>query len=207
VGSRLLKAAEKEIFANFSEVVLGNTPSHYLYPGAPIAAKPFLEKMGYTLGWDCYDMMVDIDGGTWKEVPCYDGGDFVFETARHENSEELRAFGDNINEGWGGIYAASGKVIIAVEKKSGRIVGAITVDDFCPMNASFPEAGGFGCVGISEDFRRHGLGMRICAEALKELAAMGKNRCFIGYLVLTEWYGKLGAKIIARYAMGGKKIN
>jgi GNAT superfamily N-acetyltransferase len=207
VGSKLLKAAEKEIFAHFSEVVLGNTPSHYLYPGAPIAAKTFFEKRGYTVDWECYDMMIDMNDGVWRDAPCYDGDEFVFKTASAENAEALRAFGETIYEVWGGIYAASEKVIIAVEKKSGRIVGAITVDDFCPMNASFPEAGGFGCVGISEDFRRHGLGMRICAEAIKELTAMGKNRCFIGYLVLTKWYGKLGAKIIARYAMGGKKIN
>jgi hypothetical protein len=49
--------------------------------------------------------------------------------------------------------------------------------------------------------------MRICVEAIKELTAMNIKQCFIGYLVLAGWYGKLGAKIITRYGMGEKKID
>jgi hypothetical protein len=191
---------------NHDKIVLGNTPSHYLYPGAPAASKPFFEKRGYSLTWECYDMMIDLEDDSWQKAPDYEGDDFVFGCfAALHNMDNLKRFGNEINEGWGDIYTGGAKTLIVIERKSGTIAGAVTLDEHCLYDASFPDAGGFGCVGIRKDLRKHGLGMTMCKDAIQKLIARNKKQCFIGYLVLDKWYSKLGAKIIARYAMGEKK--
>ncbi|MDR0986293.1 MAG: GNAT family N-acetyltransferase [Ruminococcus sp.] len=207
IGTRLLKIVEKEIFREHEKVVLGHSDTHYLYPGVyGENAVSFFKKLGYEYSWNAYDMLLDVDNNVWENAPGYDGGDFEFRYRKDDETRAVKIAGDEI-DGWGDAYASANRCLVAVKKKSGEIAGAIIIDEDNLYNLSLPDAGGFGCVGVRERYRKFGLGMRLCKEALKILSEMGIKRCFIGYTDLVSWYAKLGAAPIAKYAMGEKSYS
>jgi ribosomal protein S18 acetylase RimI-like enzyme len=204
IGEKLLETVEKEIFSAYDKVVLGHSDTHYLYPGVMNNdAVSFFKKHGYKFVWNSYDMLLDVDNGIWENAPAYDGNDFNFRYRKDDEIAAVKIAGDEI-DGWGDVYASSERCLVAYEKNSGEIAGAIVIDEDNFYNISLPGVGGFGCVGVCERYRKIGLGMRLCKEALKILSELKVSKCFIGYTDLDSWYGKLGAKSIAKYAMGEK---
>jgi GNAT superfamily N-acetyltransferase len=207
IATKLLKQVEEIIQKNYDKIILGHTDSHYLYPGVPTEeGKAFFIKNGYNFDWEAVDMLVEIDNSIWRNVTAYDGNDFDFRFKTADDNEAIKVCGDNISSGWGDLYVDSDSCLLAIEKSSGELAGAIIVDEDNPYNLSLRETGGFGCVGVCERFRKFGLGMRLCKEALVILSEKKIKKCFIGYTDLVSWYGKLGAKPIIKYAMGEKKF-
>jgi ribosomal protein S18 acetylase RimI-like enzyme len=204
IGKKLIETLEKEIFREHEKVVLGHSDTHYLYPGVMNDdAVSFFKKHGYNFIWNAYDMLLEVDNNVWQNAPGYDGDEFEFRYRKDDEIAAVKIAGDEI-DGWGDISASSERCLVAIDKKSGEIAGALVIDEDNPYNSSLPNVGGFGCVGVCERYRKHGLGMRLCKEALKILSEMKIKRCFIGYTDLDSWYGKLGAKTIAIYRMGEK---
>ncbi|MDR0974627.1 MAG: GNAT family N-acetyltransferase [Ruminococcus sp.] len=207
IGKKLLEDVEKEIFSEYDKLILGHSTTHYLYPGVPEipcnSAKEFFTKCGYNFTWDSFDMMLETDNNIWENVSAYDGDDFDFRYRKDDEIAAAKIAGDEIS-GWGDAYASSDRCLLAIEKSTGEIAGGIVIDEDNPYSLSFPNTGGFGCVGVRERYRKFGLGMKLCKEALKILTELKIKRCFIGYTGLVSWYGKLGAKPCAKYAMGEK---
>jgi ribosomal protein S18 acetylase RimI-like enzyme len=207
IGQNLLKKVEENIFALHEELVLGHSDSHYLYPGVyDENAVDFFKKRGYNFTWDSFDMILDVQSNTWRNASCYDGDDFDFRCKTDSDNAVLKIFGDEI-DGWGDYYISAKKCIVAIEKRTREVAGAIIIDENNPYNLSLENTGGFGCVGVRERFRKNGFGMRLCKEALKILSDMKIKKCFIGFTDLVSWYEKLGAKPIAKYAMGCCKLD
>jgi GNAT superfamily N-acetyltransferase len=206
IATKLLKQVEENIQKNYDKIVLGHTDSHYLFPGVPTEeGKEFFIKNGYNFNWDAVDMLIDMNNVLWKEVCAYDGDEFIFRLKGNDDNAALKIYGDEI-DGWGDFYVSAEMCLIAVEKSSGEFAGAIIIDEDNLYNLSLRDTGGFGCVGVCEPFRKRGLGMRLCKEALEILSRKKIKKCFIGYTDLVSWYGKLGAKPIFKYAMGEKKF-
>jgi GNAT superfamily N-acetyltransferase len=209
VGTKILRRAEELIFTKSERIRLGACDT-YLYPGVP-KNTDFFTKRGYNSTGEVVDMMLDVDDYIEKadtlDVPLYNGDEIVFRL-RGDSLKEIEAAhicGDDIEEGWGSVYAECDTVIIPVDTQTGGFAGGIVVDDDCLYNLSFPDAGGFGCVGVNDIYRKMGIGMRLCKEAIVMLHERKVKQCFIGYTHLEQWYGKLGAKVIARYIIAEKK--
>jgi hypothetical protein len=193
---------------NHRFIVLGHTNSHYLFPGVIGDEEvAFFDWKGYKFDGYCFDMMLEIDNNIWPNAPAYDGDEFDFRYRNDNEKEAVKNKGDEIDDGWGNLYADADRCLLAIEKSTREIAGAIIIDDDNPFNVTYPDAGGFGCVGICKPFRKMGLGMRLCKEAVQILSDMSIKKCFIGYTDLVSWYSKLGAVTITKYAMGKKCLD
>jgi ribosomal protein S18 acetylase RimI-like enzyme len=134
--------------------------------------------------------------------PYYDvSGDIIFRFRGNSLSERQAAkiCGDRIEDGWGDIYAESDCLVIAFDTKTNAIIGGVSVEDDCAYNLTYPTAGSIGCVGVLSEYRKMGIGMRLCREALKRFIYPTLKPCFIGYTGLESWYSQLGAYTITEY--------
>lgn len=211
IGTHLLTISEEHIKKDFHEIKLGISRNTYLLCGAPTNDfydfQSFFQKHGYTEKWVCCDMVIDLN--KYKHIPELDNKDNNIIIRRRRNDmEEIEnciKCGNLIDDGWGEIYRDSTELIVA--EVQGNIIGAVSVDpSYCMFPVSLKDAGSFGCLGVLKEYREHGIGMKLCQEALLSLKNSGCQTCHIGYTWLDWWYRKLGAITYAKYWIGSKKI-
>ena len=62
-----------------------------------------------------------------------------------------------------------------------------------------PHQAGLGPIGVSEHVRGQGLGGRLLAASLHELAQGGARTCVIDWTSLVDFYGKFGFRPVRAY--------
>lgn len=208
IGTDLLKRSEAHIFKNFSEIQLGTSRNTYLLCGVPMNdftdSHLFFIKHGYKEDWISFDMIIDLR--KYNPISTFDPNeDGITLRKRRNDLEEIEAIvkcGDMI-DGWGEEYRKASDLIVA--EVDGKIIGAVIVDpDICMFSESLKGAGSFGCLGVLQEYRKCGVGMRLYQEALRVLKDHGCLTCHIGYTYLDCWYGKLGAVKYTNYWKGTK---
>ncbi|MCJ7841972.1 GNAT family N-acetyltransferase [Lederbergia sp. NSJ-179] len=96
--------------------------------------------------------------------------------------------------------------------ENGDIVGSVLLfgkgkagDNFKWKNILSGQVGGFGALGVKEDFRETGIGMAIALKATETLRQRGFEYSYLGWTWLTDWYGKIGYQVWRSYRMSWKK--
>ena len=208
IGTELLKISENHIKKNFDKVTLGISRNTYLFCGVPINkdcdSRPFFLKHGYSETGTNFDMVIDLSEYTRiHELDNHD--DNIIIRHRRNDKEDIEKSikcGDVI-DGWGAFYKDATDLIVA--EADGEIIGAVIADpQHCIFSGSLKDAGTLACLGVIKEYRAHGIGMKLCQEALCSLKNSGCKICHIGYTWLDWWYGKLGATKYISYWMGDK---
>ena len=211
IGSKLLKQSENHIMKNFDKVTLGLSKNTYLFCGVPLGedydSQSFFQKRGYSDNGISFDMTIDLSKYSHKQELDSHNDNIIIRRRRKdiEDLEKAKKCGDAIQMGWGDIYKESSDLIVA--EVDGEIVGGVIVDpDSCMFTKSIKDAGTIGCVGVTKEYREHGVGMTLSQHAVSSLKDSGCKTCFIGYTYLDKWYGKLGAIKYVDYWKGYKDI-
>lgn len=210
IGTHLLHKSEEHISKGFDTIHLGYSRNTYLLCGVPMDADcnshEFFRRNGYSENWISCDMIIDLS--TYVRKPELDNNDsnIIIRRRRNDREEiEKTIKCADIIDGWGEYFKAASDVIVA--EADGEIIGLVIVEpDSCIFPGSLKGAGTLACLGVLEAYRKHGVGMKLCQEALTTLKESGCNICHIGYTWLDWWYGKLGAKKYISYWMGDKKV-
>jgi beta-N-acetylhexosaminidase len=219
VGSALHDAALAHLRGNNVDLVrLGGLVPRF-WCGLPTnlaAAKPFFEHRG----WDFEDVLVhDMVGDLHAYVTPVkvqqriEQEGVLFETATPESIAEVLAFEQREFPNWvmhferGARLDDYSDILIARDPHKG-IVGALfmysqrsnpTRTDLVWQSLLGEDAGAFGAVGVAASERGRGIGIAICARASELLKERGVGRGYIDWLVLTDFYGKLGYEIWRSY--------
>lgn len=210
IGSALLAQAERHIKSNgYSHVVLGEGEKS-IFQGVPLSSESctadFFVKRGYSAEWVSEDLVHDITA--------FDINDYAF--LKKPENVEFRLFRESdgkenllvtvgkIDTDWVRYYKnTDSPIMIAV--KNNAIIGCEILDTDMTFSYSFDgKTGGIGCVGIIPQERGNGTGLYMVACGILKLRESGVKYNYIGCTHLSRWYGKLGAKVYARFWMGGK---
>lgn len=175
---------------------------------------PFFERKGWRPEDLVYDMVRDLGDFTLPaniaERMQREG--IRFTTATPENIDALLQFEEREFYNWlhSFSYIASlhdyQDLLIAFDGE--RVVGSLIMStpqshpertDVIWQGLLGEDAGSIGSVGVAASERGRGIGIGLVAYASEMLKQRGVRNCYIDWLVLTEFYGKLGYKIWRSY--------
>jgi GNAT superfamily N-acetyltransferase len=197
---------------------LGAGSGMYLWPGVPDnlpGAQCFFETCGWSYPESSVDMVCEIGNYEPPEgVPSdYVQGKIDFVNPDESMAEDLLTFERTHFPNWYPYYEGSLKErryqgILVARTKEGAIVGSTLL---ARSNAVWAESiggkvGTFGAIGVSEDIRKHGVGMALASESIKVLRQSGAEKCYIGWTDLVDWYAKLGFTKWRTYKIAWRKL-
>ena len=202
IGSILLSNSEKSIKDKKYQLVNIGSGDCYLIPGVPEDTKSnyfdWFEKRGYAKTWISFDMLVDLTENEYEL-----SNKFTIRPATNDDLPAILALAEQF-EGWKAIYEKEDIQNIALAFMKKELVGIIIIEnDACLYPESIKNCGNFGCLGVKEQYRKHGIGTALLKYALNKLKAKN-NFCHIGYTYLDWWYARVGAKKYINYAMCDK---
>ncbi len=213
IGAKLLRDCEKMISANgFKRAVLGGDSE--LFIGAVTPEEQwndmhnlFFEREGYRAGNGCIEMKMklsDFDYGKLDIPACPE--DVSFGYIDGGDRESLCRAVNEVSPEWLKYFTPESPVFAA--KRGGRVVGFCIVDENADTIISDGKnnVGVIGCVGVIPEERRHGIGLKMVAEATRDIKSKGCDESFIHYTYLDWWYGRLGYKTFLRYWFGEKVL-
>jgi predicted N-acetyltransferase YhbS len=219
IGSRLLRAVEAHLQTH------GITPNtlyfpHHFLPGVPAdcrAALHFFEKHDYARTGESVDLMRNL---STYQVP--DKAGMALEAnptveIRPAREDEADAIIEMVTRefpgGWPystrGHFARGGAasdMIVAAE--NGEIIGFCHTADFrSPWLLSNTHwhrllgenYGGLGPIGVAKAHRKRGLGLALCALAVKDLQRRGVQKMAIDWTSLVDFYGQMGFTVWKKY--------
>ncbi|EFH85986.1 GNAT family N-acetyltransferase [Ktedonobacter racemifer] len=184
-----------------------------IYPrfwcGAPtnLPVAPFFARKGWHLDEIVYDMVRDLRDFSipTRIVERMQREGIRFEVATPETIDALRAFEEREFYNWlrAVNYMASvgdyQDLLIAFDGE--RVVGSLVTSsprsnpertDVIWQGLLGEDAGSLGSVGVAVSERGRGIGIALVAYASEILKQRGVRNCYIDWLVLTDFYGKLG---------------
>lgn len=219
LGTRMLAALEAEWKRQGARsAALGAGAGPYLWPGVPDnlpGAVAFFARHGWPLTERTADMEASLTGYTtpaWILEREAAAGIRIAQAAPAEAAEVLAFEREHFPE-WHDYFqprfGRSETGVLVARDTEGRLAGTVLLDPPDPgfvWEPLLPGAGAFGCIGVAEAFRERGIGMALCARSHERLAAAGVRRAFLGWVVLFEWYGKLGYRIWRTYRGGRKAL-
>lgn len=220
IGSKLLTIAENHlIFQGVQDIQLGAGGITYFWPGVPAnlsKAINFFKKCGWTFSDTSVDLTMNISGlNLYDEIPI--NKDVKIDTPK--NKKELLLF-EKINfPQWYSYfenYLAQKKLKdILIAEEDGNIVGSLLLsgpyDSDQDVNFKWNKiitgnVGGFGALGVKEEYRGKGIGMALAVRANEVLKSRGVINSYLGWTWLIDWYGKIGYKIWRKYQMSWKIV-
>lgn len=220
VGSALYEAAQNHFRAVGVECVqLGRSEVRF-WAGVPQnlpGAVRFFQKQGWEFPYVCYDLTQNLQ--TYA-TPFYVHQrmmteDIRFELARAEQADEILAFEQSEFPEWLNAFQEVAELgdyhdILLARDQTGNIIGSLIL--YSPQ--SHPartdvlwsvllgnNAGALGCVGIAEAERGRGAGLALVAHASEILKERAVETCYVHWVVLTDFYGKLGYTVWCGYEM------
>jgi len=174
LGTWLLNEAEKYIHdKNKSETIILGYAEHYIFQGVPVeyGAVPFFEKRGYHADEITVDMglnLLDFDLGKLN-LPEPEG--ITFRMATEADEAALWAAIEEVDPKWHD-YFDDDNVMLAMSGE--QIVGFQQLDiEGARFKKPGEEAGFIGCVGVVEEMRERGIGLRMVAEGIKWIKEHG----------------------------------
>ncbi|GHO42350.1 GNAT family N-acetyltransferase [Ktedonospora formicarum] len=174
----------------------------------------FFERKGWQPEEPVYDMVRDLGDFTLPEkiVERMRQEGIRFATATPETIEALKQFEEREFYNWSKYFSQFAEMgdlqdlLIAFDGE--RVVGSLIMSsphshpqrtDVIWQGLLGENAGSIGSVGVAASERGRGIGIGIVAYACEILKQRGVRNCYIDWLVLTEFYGKLGYKIWRTY--------
>lgn len=215
LGSSLLR--ESEIFiaeSGFDCAVLGGQDSE-LFIGAVTPEEQweglhnkFFEREGYHASSGCIEMKMslkDFDPDKLDIPPCSNNVSFSYIDA--EDKEELCRAVSAVSPDWVQYFTFESPVLAA--KLDSRIVGFCIVDENADtiISSGSNKVASIGCVGVIPEMRKHGVGLAMVAEAVRDVSQKGCSDAFIHYTYLEQWYGRLGFRTFLRLWFGEKELD
>ena len=209
--------------ADVTSIQLGGGASRF-FPGVPENlpdALPFFRAQGWSFEGGTYHVVYDLI----QDLHAYATPDYVwqrvkqhqiyFETIAHGHVDELLAFEAREFPEW---LEAFQRVIslddyddlLVGRDATGQIVASLIM--YTPQSskerhdvlwqAIFGERlGAIGCVGVAEKEQGKGIGLALVARATELLIERGVEHCSIDWVVLTDFYAKLGYRVWRGYHM------
>ena len=213
IGSKLLDKAEEHIRQQGNKTaVLGGM---VIYQGAPIAGDniSFFEKRGYQGEEITVNMAAKLADFDASKLDIYPAPDYIrFRYEKPEEHEKLLKAIESVEPNWVQYFSKPSpksriKTLIAEDIRSGAIAGFVTTE---PNAATFEHdgliTGSMGCVGVVPEYRRLGIGLRMVADGMQKLKEQRDQAVELTYIVLTDWYSRLGLTICSRQWMAKKKL-
>jgi len=205
-----------------TDVQLGGGSSRF-FPGVPenlSDAVPFFHSRGWSFEGEQYHVVYDLiqdlrtyatPNYVWQRVHQH----IYFETIAHGKVNELLIYEAREFSGW---LEAFQRVIalgdyddlLVGRDATGQIVASLIM--YTPQSnkerldvlwpAIFGKSlGAIGCVGVAEQEQGKGIGLALVARATELLIERGVEYCSIDWVVLTDFYAKLGYQIWRGYHM------
>lgn len=213
IGASLLRGSERLIAENgFDRAVLGGCDSG-LFIGEPVSdelppnAETFFGRRGYTAAESCIEMKMSLGDFHFRKQdipPCPDGTSFGY-IEKNEFSELLRAV-EAVDADWVQYFTPESPIFAA--KFEGKIAGFCMIDQNADtvISSGSNNVCSIGCVGVTPEMRKKGIGLAMVAEAVDTAKRDGCTDAFIHYTYLDKWYGKLGFKTFLRYRFSEKQF-
>ncbi len=213
IGSKLLDKAEEHIRRQGHETaVLGGM---VIYQGAPIMEDniKFFEKRGYHGDEITANMAASLEDFDIDKLDIYPAPEYIrFRYEKPEEHEKLLKAIEAVEPNWVQYFSKPSpksrmKTLIAEDIRNGAIAGFVTTE---PNAATFEHdnliTGSMGCVGVVPEYRRLGIGLRMVADGMQKLKEQGDQAVELTYIVLTDWYSRLGLKICSRQWMANTNL-
>ena len=213
-GSRLLRESERLIAeSGFDRAVLGGHDSG-LFIGEVVPVErqdgmsdTFFSRRGYSAEEECIEMKMslgDFDFGKLDIPTCPDGVSFGY--IGKDDGDMLRRAVESVDPDWVQYFTFESPVFAA--KLDGKIVGFCIIDENADtvISSGSNNTGSIGCVGVTPEMRKKGVGLAMVAEAAQSIKQDGCTDAFIHYTYLDKWYGRLGFKTFLRYRFSEKKL-
>lgn len=211
IGSELLRRAENIIRENGCQTV--HLGGYGIYQGVPVIGnnREFFKKAGYTLEYPTWNMILDTDGYNKSLLDIHPAPDeIIYRFAEDRDMPKLLAAVKSVEPSWEGFFTSSHESpddMILLAELDSDIAGFVILE---PYGAFFDHggvrAGTIGCVGVTEPYRRKGIGLRMTAEGAQILKDSGVRLIELLYLTRKEWYSQLGFKISSEQWFASKKL-
>lgn len=213
IGTELLEAAEKHILSQgHKTAVLGGM---VIYQGAPVCGDniSFFEKRGYAGDYFSVNMAASLEDFNVSGLDIYPAPEYIrFRYEKPGEHERLERAIEKVDPKWVQYFTEPSpksrmKTLIAEDTRTGAIAGFVTTE---PNSAVFEHGGlitgSMGCVGVVPEYRRAGIGPRMVADGMQRLKEQGDQAVELTYIVLTDWYSRLGLKVCSRQWIAEKKL-
>ncbi len=213
IGSKLLDKAEEHIRQQGHETaVLGGM---VIYQGVPIMEDniKFFEKRGYHGDEITANMAAALENFDIDKLDIYPAPEYIrFRYEKPEEHEKLLKAIEAVEPNWVQYFSKPSpksrmKTLIAEDIRNGAIAGFVTTE---PNAATFEHdnliTGSMGCVGVVPEYRRLGIGLRMVADGMQKLKEQGDQAVELTYIVLTDWYSRLGLKVCSRQWMANTNL-
>lgn len=216
IGTHLLADCGRELSRlGAKKINLGSGGHSYLWPGVPVTSvsgRNFFEKAGWQFDEELYDMVANLNDASSNGQLHLPGEDT--RQLKLGEEQDLLAFAQRSFPYWKVAYervlARDKHKDIIVALKSEVIVGAVVL--FMNSDQHYENGlawrgvlgqtmGGFAVLGVREDQRGRGVGLRLASHATFELKSRGVENSLAGWTYLENLYGQIGYKVWRRYLM------
>jgi len=220
IGSALYTTARQHFRRVGAESVRLGGGEVRLWAGVPQnlpGATSFFQKHGWKFSHVCYDLTQHMQTYTTPPTVYHrmatEG--IRFELATPEQADEVCAFEQREFPQWldafqGIIELGDYHDLLLARDHTGKIIGSLILytsqshparEDVLWSALLGSNAGALGCVGIAEAERGRGVGLALVARASEILKERGVEICYVHWVVLTDFYGKLGYIVWRGYEM------
>jgi GNAT superfamily N-acetyltransferase len=190
--------------------------------GVPLNLPPavsFFRKNGWEYSDPVYDMVMDISSYQIdpRIVQRMQKEQITIEPATSDNITEVLAFEAREFPNWLRAhfepYADLGdyRDILAARDHDGRVIGTLVMYspqshparmDIIWQDLLGEDAGGMGAVGVAANERGRGVGLALVAYGNAILRERGVRKCLIDWLVINDFYARVGYENWCTYYMG-----
>ncbi len=210
IGTAMHDTALKQL-SDTSSVQLGSlTPRFWCgVPGNLSSATDFFRARGWSFSDTVYDLVQDLHTYT---TPPYihqrmEHEHISFELATSQSIADVLAFETREFPNWLMYYERYSRMgdyqdlLLARDDTSGHVVGTLVMyspqshpsrPDLIWQTVLGEDAGAIGAVGVAASERGRGIGIALVARASELLQERGVRNCCIDWVVLTDFYAKLG---------------
>lgn len=170
-------------------------------------ALPFFEKRGYSAEYETYNMVLMLDSFAIETLGIPPKlADIELRLAEAADRESLLRAVQEVDPSWVWIFEHCVDPIV-VAMRSEEVVGFAILS---PAGGRFArpdqQMGSIGCVGVVRATRKRGIGLQMVAFGADWLKSRGCSWVELLYLVLVDWYARIGFTVSSRQWMGSKQL-
>ena len=213
LGSALHEQALKHLHAAGVDTIQLGGLSPRFWCGVPENlpdALAFFQARGWEFAETVYDLTQDLGQYSTPDAinQRMEKQQITLNPAKQENIRAVLAFEEREFPNWLPHYQRLADLgeyrdILVAREQSGQVLGTLLMST--PQSHSErtdvvwrvllgPDAGSMGAVGVAASEQGRGIGIALVARASELLKARGIRNCYIDWVVLTDFYARLGYK-------------
>lgn len=225
IGTALHQASLEYLHGlGVSRVQLGGSSPRF-FPGIPDnlpSALAFFDKQGWKVDHVTYDLVQDLrkyatPSSIWQRM---ERERIRFSIATKESEAELLAFEEREFPGWLTAFQCVAMLgdysdLLIGRDEVGRVVASLILytpeshsdrSDVIWQSLLGKKLGAIGCVGVAEAERGRAIGLALVARGTELLVERSIDTCYIDWVVLTQFYAKLGYDTWRGYHMSWREV-